>query len=102
MRERRFAGIRLEPRKLLKTRLPQDQRWAGRGAQCALYVHSRGHPLQSADPGSIPAITETWQGKESSSHGLYAQVPHHPQCHAARPATFSLCLHRVTSLHFPT
>ena len=54
----------------------------------ALHVYPGSHTLQPADPGSIPAIVETWQGEESSPHRLHAQVPHHPQRHAARPAAF--------------
>ena len=70
-------------------RLPQDQRCAGSGVQRLEYVHIGGYSLQPGDPDSIPTSPKTRQREEGSSHGLHANVPHYPQCDAARPATFS-------------
>src|SRR5688572_9495489 len=66
----------------------EDQRRTWVGPQYSPYVYPRCHTLQPGDPGSIPANVEARQTEESRSHRLHAQVPHHPQRHAARPATF--------------
>ena len=82
-----------------ETRLSQDQRRAERSAQCALHVDPGGHALQPVDPSTISAIVETWQTQEGGAHRLHAKVPHHPECHDARPAAFPLH-HYLTSLSF--
>jgi len=64
-------------------------------------VHPGGHAPQPADPSPIPAFVEARQREEGSSHSLHEEIPHHPQCHAPRPATFSL-RHCLTSSHMPT
>jgi hypothetical protein len=66
-------------------------------AECALHVHYGSDALQPLDPGSIPAIIETWQSEESCAHGMHtrpggrcrgAKVSDDPERDGARPATF--------------
>ena len=79
-----YVGIDVSKDRLDVAVLGEERGWSLDNTQAG--IAKLVQQMQEWHP--IPAFAETRQGKESGSHCLHAQVPHHLECDAARPTAF--------------